>query len=81
MEVKKILHSPTETIDFAKRIGSRLAKGDVIAYHGGLGAGKTTFTRGLAMGLGLADEVTSQPLLLSMNIEVKLLFIILICIV
>ncbi|NLK70924.1 MAG: tRNA (adenosine(37)-N6)-threonylcarbamoyltransferase complex ATPase subunit type 1 TsaE [Clostridiales bacterium] len=59
MEVKKILHSPTETIDFAKRIGSRLAKGDVIAYHGGLGAGKTTFTRGLAMGLGLADEVTS----------------------
>ena len=31
----------------------------MIAYKGGLGAGKTTFTRGLAIGLGLGDNVTS----------------------
>ncbi|HHX57445.1 MAG TPA: tRNA (adenosine(37)-N6)-threonylcarbamoyltransferase complex ATPase subunit type 1 TsaE [Clostridiales bacterium] len=59
MEVKKIIHSPSETIEYAKQIGFRLDKGDVIAFRGGLGVGKTTFTRGLAMGLGLPDEVTS----------------------
>ena len=37
----------------AEQIGARLHAGDVIAYFGGLGAGKTTFTRGLAKGMGL----------------------------
>ena len=58
--MKKIITtSPEETIEFAKKIGAVLKKGDVIAYKGGLGAGKTTFTRGLAMGAGLEDEVYS----------------------
>ena len=57
--MRKITHSPEETIEFAKEIGSKLKGGDVIAYLGGLGAGKTTFTRGLAIGMGLGDEVTS----------------------
>jgi len=52
-------NSPEETIEFAKKIGSLLKAGDIVAYIGGLGAGKTTFTRGLAVGMGLADEVTS----------------------
>lgn len=52
-------NSPQETIDFAEKIGRLLKKGDVIAYTGGLGAGKTTFTRGLAIGMGLEDNVTS----------------------
>lgn len=51
--------SPEETIEFAKKIGSLLRGGDIIAYKGGLGAGKTTFTRGLALGMGLPDEVSS----------------------
>lgn len=57
--MRKITHSAEETIEFAKIIGSRLKGGDVIAYLGGLGAGKTTFTRGIALGMGLPDEVTS----------------------
>ncbi len=57
--MRKITHSPEETIEFAKEIGSKLKGGDIVAYIGGLGAGKTTFTRGLAMGMGLDDEVTS----------------------
>ena len=56
---KVITNSPEETIAFARKIGALLHKGDVIAYRGGLGGGKTTFTRGLAMGAGLEDEVTS----------------------
>ena len=54
-----ITHSPQETIDIAKKLGALLKKGDIIAYKGNLGAGKTTFTRGLAVGLGLGDIVTS----------------------
>ncbi len=54
-----VTNSPEETIAFAQKLGSLLKKGDVIAYKGGLGAGKTTFTRGLAKGLGLRDDVTS----------------------
>ncbi len=51
--------SAGETIRFAVKIGGMLRGGDIIAYKGGLGAGKTTFTRGLAEGMGLADEVCS----------------------
>ncbi len=51
--------SPEDTIAFAQKIGAKLKAGDVIAYRGDLGAGKTTFTRGLALGMGLPDLVTS----------------------
>lgn len=57
--MRAITNSPEETIEFAEKIGRLLKKGDVVAYKGGLGAGKTTFTRGLAKGLGLKDDVTS----------------------
>lgn len=55
-----ISHSPAETQAFAQKVAQRLHAGDVIAYRGGLGVGKTCFTRGLAEGLGCrADEVSS----------------------
>jgi len=54
-----ISHSPEETVLYAEKIGSLLRGGDIIAYRGGMGAGKTTFTRGLAAGMGLDDEVIS----------------------
>ena len=57
--IKYKTESPEETIELASKIGAVLRKGDGIAYRGGLGAGKTTFTRGLAIGAGLEDEVTS----------------------
>ena len=57
--MKIITHSPQETIEAAKKLGTMLRSGDMIAYKGGLGAGKTTFTRGLAIGLGLGDNVSS----------------------
>ena len=57
--IKYKTESPEETIELASKIGAVLRKGDVIAYRDGLGAGKTTFTRGLAIGAGLEDEVTS----------------------
>ena len=54
-----ITHSPEETIALGEKIGKRLRGGDIIAYVGGLGCGKTTITRGISSGLGLGDEVSS----------------------
>ena len=52
-------YSATETMQIAEQMGTLLQAGDCIAYFGGLGAGKTTFTRGLAKGMGLPDVVAS----------------------
>ena len=52
-------HSADETQALGQKLASRLAPGDVIAYFGDLGAGKTAFTRGLAQVLGITDPVTS----------------------
>ena len=52
-------NSAGQTISLGEQIGKRLKGGDVVAYSGGLGAGKTTITRGISIGLGLGDEVTS----------------------
>ena len=54
-----ITHSPEETEQIGMALAEQLNPGAVIAYRGGLGAGKTAFTRGLARGLGAAEPVTS----------------------
>ncbi|MCD7773894.1 MAG: tRNA (adenosine(37)-N6)-threonylcarbamoyltransferase complex ATPase subunit type 1 TsaE [Ruminococcus sp.] len=57
--MKITTHSAEETIALGESIGKKLSKGDVIAFKGDLGAGKTTITRGISIGLGLGDNVTS----------------------
>ena len=52
-------NSPEETEQLGAALGRIVRPGTVIAYRGGLGAGKTAFTRGLARGLGYTDIVTS----------------------
>ena len=52
-------HSPEETERIGETLGKTLRPGSVVAYRGGLGMGKTAFTRGLARGLGCAGRVTS----------------------
>ena len=52
-------HSPEETEHIGEMLGRRLRPSTVVAYRGGLGMGKTAFTRGLARGLGCAGRVTS----------------------
>ena len=51
--------SVEETWDLARRLASELKPGDVICLEGDLGAGKTTFTQGLAAALGVNGRVTS----------------------
>ncbi len=52
-------HSPHETEAIGEALGRVLTGGEVIAYRGGLGMGKTCFTRGLARGLDYPGDVTS----------------------
>jgi tRNA threonylcarbamoyladenosine biosynthesis protein TsaE len=54
-----LLHNPEETIALGERLGRAVAGGTIIGLRGGLGAGKTTFAKGFARGLGITDEVTS----------------------
>ncbi len=54
-----VTHSPEETEAVGEALGKTLSPGTVIAYRGGLGAGKTAFTRGLARGLNCRETVTS----------------------
>jgi len=57
--MEHLSHSEEETEALGAALAVRLRPGDVVAYHGGLGAGKTAFTRGLAHGLGCTGRVSS----------------------
>lgn len=52
-------YSVQETEALAARLAKTLKGGEVIAFTGGMGAGKTAFTRGLVKGLGGGDVVSS----------------------
>ena len=54
-----LCHNEAETEALGARLAAVLSPGDVVAYRGGLGMGKTAFTRGLARGLGYSGRVTS----------------------
>ena len=48
-----------ELINLGERLGTLLQKNDVLILSGELGAGKTTFTKGLAKGLGIRQMIKS----------------------
>ena len=54
-----LTHNEIETEALGETLARRLGPGDVVAYRGDLGAGKTAFTRGLARGLGCTGRVTT----------------------
>ena len=51
--------SAEQTEALGQKLGASLPTGSVVAFRGGLGMGKTAFTRGLARGLGCTGRVTS----------------------
>lgn len=54
-----VSHSAEETVRFAEDFAKKLEAGAVILYTGDLGAGKTTFTKGIARALEITETVTS----------------------
>ena len=56
--------SPEQTRRIGMRLGGALQAGDVICLQGDLGAGKTTFVQGVALGWGSLDAVSSPTFIL-----------------
>lgn len=57
--------SAQQTRLLGEQLGARLRAGDLVLLHGGLGAGKTTFTQGLAAGLQVEGRVTSPTFIVA----------------
>ena len=69
-EIIKLTHSKEESMQLAKSIADKLPNGITLTFSGDLGAGKTTFVRGLAEGLGIT-EVVQSPTFNIMKIYLK----------
>lgn len=54
-----ISRSAEQTINFAREYASSLKGGDVVLLNGEMGAGKTVFAKGVALGIGIDDEILS----------------------
>lgn len=61
---KYILRTSKQTQDLGKKLAQSLVGGEVLALVGNLGSGKTTFTKGLAKGLGVKQTITSPTFVL-----------------
>ena len=60
MYTKKFLTNiPAATVAAAYEFAALLLPGDGVAFRGGMGAGKTHFTKGIAAALGITDEISS----------------------
>jgi tRNA threonylcarbamoyladenosine biosynthesis protein TsaE len=55
-KIEIISSSAAQTMEIARLIGEKLKEGDLLALSGELGSGKTCFTKGLALGLGVSSE-------------------------
>ena len=54
-----ITNTVEETIELGKKIGRSLKPGDIVCIDGDLGSGKTHLTKGIALGLGIDEHITS----------------------
>ncbi len=59
LTLDSISHSPAQTQRLGMRLGELLQGGELILLDGQLGTGKTTFTQGLAQGMGITGNVNS----------------------
>ncbi|CCQ94602.1 conserved hypothetical protein [[Clostridium] ultunense Esp] len=57
--VRIVLKGLKETKEFGEKLGGLLEGGDLLSLTGDLGAGKTTLTKSIGVGLGVSDYITS----------------------
>ena len=72
MKKQIITTSQAQTIAIGKRLGEQAFDGAIITLNGDLGAGKTTFTKGIALGLGIAQTITSPTFTIMKHYEGRL---------
>ncbi len=65
MNFEKEINSTDEMIAFGEEISKQISEGMVLELVGDVGAGKTTFTKGLAKGLGISETVQSPTFTIS----------------
>lgn len=68
----KRTRSARETVALGEALGRLLGPGDLVLLRGEIGAGKTTFTKGVAAGLGIDDTVVSPTFMLHCIYEGRL---------
>ena len=64
-------NSPKETFEYGKKLAAKLSGGDILLLSGELGAGKTSLVKGLAVGLGIKNKITSPTFALMNVYEVQ----------
>ena len=64
-EIELVIGDIAETRDLAQRLGAILRAGDLVVLTGELGAGKTTFTQGLGLGMGVREGIISPTFVIS----------------
>ena len=69
--MKKITNNQKQTKILGVELAEKLTVKDTILLYGELGAGKTTFTQGLAVGLGIKDRIISPTFVLQRIHEVE----------
>ena len=57
--MEKITNNRDETLNFAEKLAKQIVAPKIIVLSGDLGAGKTTFSKGFAKGLGISETITS----------------------
>lgn len=65
VRIELTVETPEAMAEFGAHVGRQLRAGDIVALDGELGAGKTTFTRGLGEALGVRGAVTSPTFVLA----------------
>ena len=66
-EVSLISNSEEETMLCARHLASQLKAGDIVFLQGDLGAGKTTFVKGLAQAFKVSSKKVTSPTFVLMN--------------
>lgn len=64
--------SEQQLIEFGREFSAILVPSDVVVLNGELGAGKTTFVKGIALGLGIDEPITSPTYTISKLYDNKL---------
>jgi len=69
--MQKITNSPEETINFGLTLAKKSSGGQIYSLIGDLGGGKTHFTKGFALGLGLKNQISSPSFILMKIYKIK----------
>ena len=69
--MEMVTNSAENTRAFARKIAKKLKGGSILAFYGGLGAGKTTFIQGLAQGLGFTGRVFSPTFIIARPYKIE----------